>query len=154
MFRMSQFLAAACVPLAVSCAWVHAQTVEVKDAWIRGTVHGQQATGAFMDLTSKAPARLVAAASPAAGTVEIHTMKMEGGVMKMSAVEGIDLPAKQTVRLAPGGYHVMLMGLKQPLKAGDHVPLKLTFELANKKRESVDLHVEVRALTGEKKHGH
>jgi copper(I)-binding protein len=133
---------------------VAAQSVEVKGAWIRGTVSGQKGTGAFMELTSRQAARLVAAASPAAGAVEIHSMKMEGGVMKMFAVDGVNLPANQTVKLAPGGYHVMLMDLKQTLKAGDRVPLKLTFEMADKKRETVDLSVEVRAVTGEKKHGH
>jgi copper(I)-binding protein len=131
-----------------------AQTVEIKDAWIRGTVAGQKASGAFMSLTSRAPARLVAAASPVAGVVEIHNMKMEGNVMKMFAVDGIDLPANRTVKLAPGGYHVMLMGLKRTLKAGDRVPLKLTFELAGKKRETMETDVEVRPVTGESKPGH
>jgi len=155
MFRLSKLLAAACVPLAFSCAFAHAQTVEVKDAWIRGTVSGQKGTGAFMNLTSKAPARLVGVASPVAAVVEIHNMKMEGDVMRMFAVDGVDLPANRTVRLAPGGYHVMFIDLRQTLKAGDVVPLKLTFELAGKKRETIDLKVEVRAVTGEKKHaGH
>jgi hypothetical protein len=131
-----------------------AQPVEVKDAWIRGTVAGQKATGAFMDLTSRSPARLVAAASPAAGVVEIHSMRMESGVMKMFAVDGIDLPANRTVKLAPGGYHVMLLDLKRTLKAGERVPLRLTFELSGKKRETVELEVEVRPVTGEAKHGH
>jgi copper(I)-binding protein len=131
-----------------------AQPVEVKEAWIRGTVAGQKASGAFMSLTSRSPARLVAAASPVAGVVEIHNMKMEGNVMKMFAVDGIDLPANRTVKLAPGGYHVMLMDLKQTLKAGDRVPLKLTFEMADKKRETLDVTVEVRDVTGAPKHGH
>jgi hypothetical protein len=131
-----------------------AQPVEVKEAWIRGTVAGQKASGAFMSLTSRSPARLVAAASPVAGVVEIHNMKMEGNVMKMFAVDGIDLPANRTVKLAPGGYHVMLMELRQTLKAGDRVPLKLTFEMADKKRETLDVTVEVRDVTGTPKHGH
>lgn len=139
---------------ALMTANASAQPVEVKEAWIRGTVAGQKASGAFMSLTSRAPARLVAAASPVAGVVEIHSMKMDGGVMRMFAVDGIDLPANQTVKLAPGGYHVMLMDLKRTLKAGDRVPLKLTFELAGKKREAVELEVEVRPVTGESKHGH
>jgi copper(I)-binding protein len=130
-----------------------AQTVQVGEPWIRGTVQGQVATGAFMILTSKARARLVAAASPVAGVVEIHGMKMENGVMKMFAVDGVDLPANQSVKLAPGGYHVMMMDLKQRLKAGDRVPLKLTFELADKKRETIELTVDVREVTG-RKHGH
>jgi hypothetical protein len=81
-------------------------------------------------------------------------MKMESGVMKMFAVDGIDLPANRTVKLAPGGYHVMLMDLKRTLKAGERVPMRLTLELAGKKRETVDLDVEVRPVTGEAKHSH
>lgn len=138
----------------------HAQEVSVKDAWIRGTVQGQNATGAFMELTGKSNARLVSAASPAAKTVEVHSMKVENGVMKMFPVDGVDLPAGKPVKLAPGGFHVMLMDLQKPLNVGDKVPLKLTFELANKKRETLDLNVEVRDLTGNAKaeqkghHGH
>lgn len=128
-----------------------AQSVEVRDAWIRGTVPAQRATGAFMELTGKSNARLVAVESPAAGVVEIHNMSMKDGVMRMFPVDGVDVPAGKTVKLAPGGYHVMLMALKQQMKAGDSVPLKLTFELADKKRETVDLAVEVRDIKGERK---
>jgi len=96
----------------------------------------------------------VAIATPAASVAEIHNMKMEGGVMKMSAVNGIALPANQTVKLAPGGYHVMMMDLKQQLKAGDRVPLKLTFEMEDKTRETLDLTVEVRDVTGAPRHSH
>lgn len=135
-------------------AGAQAQPVEVKDAWIRGIVGGQKATGAFMNLTSRSPARLVAVSSPAAGVVEIHSMKMDGGVMRMFAVDGIELPANRTVKLAPGGYHVMLMDLKRTLKPGERVPLRLTFELAGTKRETVEVDVEVRSVTGETKHGH
>lgn len=131
-----------------------AQSVEVKEAWVRGTVPAQKVTGAFMDLTGKTAARLVAVESPVAGKAEIHNMKMESGVMKMFPVDSIDLPAGKTVKLAPGGYHVMLLDLKRELKAGERVPLKLTVEHADKKRETVELAVEVRSLTGERKHGH
>jgi len=154
MFRKLILLAAACLPLALSCAWAQAQTVEVKDAWIRGTVAGQKATGAFMEITSKAPARLVGVSSPAAGTVEIHGMKMENGVMKMFPVEAVELPAGRAAKLAPGSHHVMFFDLKQPLAVGDRVPLKLTVEFADKRRETLDLSVEVRSLTGQKGHGH
>lgn len=136
--------------IAVLCAApAHAQEVTVKDAWIRGTVQGQTATGAFMELTGKSAARLVSAASPVAKTVEVHNMKMENGVMRMFPVDGVDIPAGKTVRLASGGYHVMLMDLQKPLNAGDKVPLKLTFELANRKRETIELSVEVRDLKGQ-----
>jgi len=146
--------------LALLSAPLCAQEVSVKDPWIRGTVQGQSATGAFMELTGKSNARLVGAASPVAKIVEVHNMTVENGVMKMFPVEGVDLPAGKTVKLAPGGYHVMLMELQKPLNAGDKVPLKLTFELANKKRETVDLTVDVRDVKGGAKpeskghHGH
>ena len=148
------------VALALLSAPLYAQEVSVKDPWVRGTVQGQSATGAFMELTGKSNARLVGAASPVAKTVEVHNMKVENGVMKMFPVDVIDLPAGKPVKLAPGGYHVMLMGLQKPLNAGDKVPLKLTFELANKKRETVDLNVDVRDMKGAAKpepkghHGH
>lgn len=126
---------------------VRAQSIEVKDAWVRGTVPAQRATGAFMEITGKNPVRLVGAASPVAGTVEIHNMTVTNGVMRMFPVDGIDVPAGKTVKLAPGGYHVMFMGLKQQVKAGDKVPLDLLLETADKKRETVSLQVEVRDIT-------
>jgi periplasmic copper chaperone A len=126
----------------------YAQSVEVKDAWVRGTVPAQKATGAFMEINGIQAARLVSADSPVAAAVELHTMSMQNGVMKMTQVEGIDVPAGKTVKLAPGGYHVMFMGLKQQMKPGERVPLKLTFELADKKRESLELAVEVRDIAG------
>lgn len=134
-----------------------AQSVTVKDAWIRGTVQGQNATGAFMELSGKSNARLVGVTTPLTANAEVHSMSMENGVMRMSPVEGIDIPAGKSVKLAPGGYHVMLMNLKQPLNAGDKVPLKLTFELADKKRESINLVVDVRDIRGKPSghhHGH
>ncbi|MBY0271519.1 MAG: copper chaperone PCu(A)C [Burkholderiales bacterium] len=125
-----------------------AQSVTVKDAWIRGTVQGQTATGAFMELTGKTNARLIGVTTPLTRSAEVHHMKMENGVMKMFPVDGIDVPAGTTVRLASGGYHLMLMNLQKPLNPGDKVPLQLTFELADKKRETVDLSVEVRDIKG------
>ncbi|MCW5603502.1 MAG: copper chaperone PCu(A)C [Burkholderiales bacterium] len=126
-----------------------AQVAEIRDAWIRGTVPAQQATGAFMQITGKVQARLVGVASPVAKRAEIHNMKMENNVMKMFPVDGIDVPAGATVKLAPGGYHVMLMHLHKSLSAGDKVPLQLTFELADRKRETVELLVEVRDVKGQ-----
>ena len=136
--------------LALLCAaQAQAQSVTVKDAWIRGTVQGQTATGAFMELTGKSNARLIGVSTPLTKSAEVHSMKMENGVMKMFPVDGIDVPAGKTVRLASGGYHVMLTNLQKPLNPGDKVPLQLTFELADKKRETVDLSVEVRDIKGQ-----
>jgi len=122
--------------------------VTVADPWVRGTVAGQGATGAFMTLTSPADASLVAAASPVAKVVEIHEMKMEGGVMQMRAMDKLALPAGRPVELKPGGYHVMLMGLKEPLKAGAIVPVTLTVEDRSGKRQTVEVKATVRALAG------
>lgn len=121
--------------------------VAVADAWVRATVPQQQASGAFMKLTAPKGMRLVEARSPVAGVVEIHEMAMQGDVMRMRAVSGVDLPAGKPVELKPGGYHVMLMALKQTLNAGDTVPLTLIFEDADKRRETLELKAPVRPLT-------
>ncbi len=97
--------------LAVAPTFASAQ-VTVTDPWVRGTVAGQRATGAFMKLTPAADQKLVAAASPVAKIVEIHEMAMDGGVMKMRAIPKLDLPAGKATELKPGGYHVMLMALE------------------------------------------
>jgi copper(I)-binding protein len=79
--------------------------------------------------------------------VEIHEMKMEGDLMRMRALEaGLPLPAGQAVQLRPGGYHIMLMGLKQPLNAGDTVPVTLVIEGAKGQRETLELQAVVRAV--------
>ena len=130
-----------------TAAW--AQTVvKVEDAWVRGTVATQKATGAFMRLTPSANARLVAAESPVAGVVEIHEMAMENDVMKMREIPGLDLAAGRTMELKPGGYHVMLMDLKQQLKGGETVPITLVFEDAAKQRFTQEISAPVTALGG------
>ena len=121
--------------------------VAVTGAWVRGTVTGQQATGAFMQLESPADASLVAVSSPAAKIAEVHEMKMEGGMMKMGAVGKLALPAGKAVELKPGGYHVMLMDLVKPLKEGDTVPLQLTFEDKAGKKSTVEVKAVVKPLT-------
>lgn len=121
-----------------------AQTT-VKDAWVRGTVPQQKATGMFATVTSAQGGKLVAASSPAAGVVEVHEMSMEGTTMKMRAVPSLALPAGKPVELKPGGYHVMLMDLKQQLKDGDTVDVTLVVEGASGQRENVALKVPVKA---------
>lgn len=121
--------------------------VTVSDAWARAVVPGQLATGAFMRVTAATDATLVGAASPAAKIVEIHEMKMEGGVMKMNAIDRLPLPAGKAVDLKPGGYHVMLMDLTRPLKEGDTVPLTLTVVDPAGRTQKVDVRASVRALT-------
>ncbi len=121
--------------------------VTVKDPWVRATVSAQKATGAFMQITSAQDARLVEASSPVAGVVEVHEMVMEKDVMKMRAVKGLDLPAGKTVELKPGGYHVMLMDLKQQMKEGTTVPVTLVVEGKDKKRSTIEIKAPVKPLT-------
>ncbi|MFT3818170.1 MAG: copper chaperone PCu(A)C [Rubrivivax sp.] len=149
-------LIAAALALAAATAAAQAQTT-VKDAWVRGTVPQQKATGLFARITSAAGGKLVAARSPVAGVVEIHEMSMDGNVMKMRALGGgLELPAGKTVELKPGGYHMMLLDLKQPLKEGDTVPVTLVVESKDGKQETIELKAPVKALTtppgGEHKH--
>ena len=123
---------------------VQAQTVEIKDAWIRTSVPGQKATGAFMKITAKEGTRLVSVASPVAGVAEVHEMKMDGGVMTMRAVTGgLELPAGKTVELKPGGFHVMLMDLKAALPKDSTVAMTLTFKDAKGVESKVELKVPV-----------
>ncbi len=120
--------------------------VTVSDAWVRATVPQQRASGAFLRIDSAANATLVGASSSVAGVVEIHQMSMQGDVMKMQQVPRIALTAGKTVALEPGGYHIMLMELKQTLKAGDTVPLTLVIETADRQRREVQVKATVRAL--------
>jgi copper(I)-binding protein len=145
-------LAHACcfAPLLVSATMAAQPNVEVTRAWVRATVPGQNVGGLYMDIRSHAAARLVAVSSPAAATAEIHHMRLENGVMKMSAVAGVDLPPGQTVKLVPGGPHVMLIDLKQPLAVGDSVPVTLTIENDKKTRQTLEVKAEVRDVIGGK----
>ena len=140
------------VALALTQWAAHAQTT-VKEPWVRGTVPQQKATGMFAQITSASGGKLISASSPVAGVVEIHEMRMEGDVMRMRAIPGLNLPAGKAVDLRPGGYHVMLIDLKQALRAGDNVPVTLVIEGVDGKRETVEVSAPVRALGSEKADG-
>jgi copper(I)-binding protein len=129
--------------LALSSGALFAQTVDIKDAWARATVPGQKATGAFMKLTAKEGSKLVGVSSPVAGVGEVHEMKMEGDIMKMRAIPGLDLPAGKSVELKPGGYHVMLMDLKSTLQKDTTIPLTLVFKDAKGVETKTELSVPV-----------
>ena len=131
--------------LATQSAW--AANISVTDVWARATMPGQKVSGAYMQIRSDADARLVGVSSPAVPRVEVHEMKMDGDVMRMREVQAIDLPKGKTVALAPGGYHIMLMNLPQPIAAGDVIPLTLVIE-SDGKRQSVEVKAEARAPMG------
>ena len=140
---MKRIFACACLLFAGTAL---AQDLAVGKAWVRGTVPGQNATGAFMQITAKNDAALLGATSPVAKSVEIHEMGMDGNVMKMRQLPSLELPAGKTVELKPGGYHLMLVGLAQPLKKGDTVAIELKFQGKEQKSGTIKVSAEVREL--------
>jgi periplasmic copper chaperone A len=144
MAKTSNWLSCALLSACFSSpVWAHpdAAHVQADNAWARVSVPGQQATGAFVQLTAKEPLRLVGVETTVAGSGEIHEMKMDGDVMRMRAVDGLDLPQGQLVELKPGGYHIMFQQLKAPLAEGSEVPMTLVFKDA--KGETSRLHLQV-----------
>jgi periplasmic copper chaperone A len=129
--------------IALFCLNIQAQSaadVKIEGAWIRTAVEGQSGTGGFMKLTAPSNMKLIAVASPVAKIGEIHEMKMEGAIMKMAEVKGgLELPAGKAVELKPGGFHIMLLDLKQSLKADAQAPLTLTFSNAKGEQSKVEI---------------
>lgn len=149
---MKALVAAVLLASASLPAW--AANVSVADAWARATMPGQKVSAAYMTIRSDADAKLIGASSTAISRVEVHEMKMDGDVMRMREVQAIDLPGGKPVSLEPGGYHIMLMNLKQPIKAGESIPLTLTIESGGK-RQTVDVKASARAPgTGAMPHAH
>jgi periplasmic copper chaperone A len=102
--------------------------IEITDARARATAPGQEVGAAYLSLKSDIPAKLLKVESPAADSVEIHEMSMNNGVMKMRMLDTLDLPAGKLVKLEPGGFHLMLIDLKKPLKAGEVIEISLTLK--------------------------
>lgn len=126
--------------LSFAAATAHAQApgVEVQKAWARATPGGARTGAVYMTLIAKGGSdRLVGVASPVAGGAQLHEMSMEGGVMRMRPLPAIELKAGVATVLKPGGMHVMLVGLREPLVAGRSFPLTLHFEKAGDKTVTV-----------------
>ncbi|TDW86279.1 hypothetical protein EV647_6359 [Kribbella sp. VKM Ac-2566] len=129
--------------------------VLVEDAWVRATTGAKDTTmtAAFLSLTNPGDTdvKLTSATSPVAGVVQLHEMAMQDGKMVMrEKAGGITVPAASHAHLSPGGDHIMLMSLKQPLNPGDEVPLTLKFS----DNTTHDLKVPVKAFTEEEEHYH
>jgi copper(I)-binding protein len=127
-------------------AFAAGPTIEVSRAVARASAPGQPSAAVYLTIRNSGPGadKLLRIATPIAAAAELHTMSMTGNVMKMREVPEIAIAANTTLTMASGdGYHVMLTGLKQPLVAGQPVPLRLTFEKAG----TVDAQVDVGALT-------
>jgi copper(I)-binding protein len=122
---------------------VCAGDVSVSQAWVRASAPGQETAAVTLHIISQKDGRLVAASSPASTGAEFHSMKIDDGMMRMRQVQAVSLPAKRQVDLGSGD-HIMLVGLKGPLKSGESIPLTLTVEFADKSTENVQVKVEVR----------
>jgi len=134
--RIALMLAAAAALPASTLALAAEADIAVVDAYVRMVPPGTPTTGAFMTVKNSGSAdrKLVKVDSPAAKNVELHNHINDNGVMKMRAVKEIDVKAKGQAELKPGGYHVMLIDLKQALKEGDTVPVTLTFDDGSTKK--------------------
>ena len=112
-------------------AGAQAGDVAVTTVWARASAGPSQTGAVYATVTASQPDRLIGASTPVAETAQLHQDKMQGDVMQMRPVPGgLPVTPGLPIHLAPGGYHLMLMGLKQPLKRGEHFPLTLTFEHA------------------------
>lgn len=152
-FRHAAFLA---VPLLAIPALAHEYrkgSVTIDHPWTRQTAKGQSVGGGFMSIANAGatPDTLVSATSPVAQKVEIHSMKMDGGIMRMRPLpDGLAIPAGGRMELKPGGFHIMLIGLKAPLALGKNVPLTLRFAKAG----AVTVQLKVEPVTHGMEGGH
>ncbi len=121
---------------------VKAGDLVISQAWSRATPGGAKVAGGFLTIENKgtAPDKLISVSADIAGKAEVHEMATDNGVMKMRALDkGLAIEPGKTVKLAPGGYHLMLQDLKGPFKEGEKVPVTLTFEKAGKVAVSLDV---------------
>lgn len=139
-------LAAALAAFSAGFSNIAAAEVTVQEPWARATVPGQPVGAVYMKLSSPTPATLISVETDAASDVQVHTMHKHGGVMRMREHGQLQIPAGKPVELAPGGVHLMLMGLKKPLSAGDTLLLKMQFSDAKGAHRSAVVQVSVRAL--------
>lgn len=130
-----------------STAVSRSQPVVVSQAWVRPAAKGQRVTGGYLQIQAQEAVTLLGFASPVAGKAEVHEMKMDGDVMRMRALPSLAIAAGQTVNLQPGGNHLMLFDLKQPIAAGAKVPLILKFQDARGKTFEWPVTAEARATS-------
>ena len=154
MKKLTRYAALATLGLAALAAHAHTfklGAIEIGHPYARATAPGQPSGGGYLSLSNAgANDRLLSASAEVSKAVELHTMTMEGDVMRMRQVEAIELPAGKKVELKPGGLHIMFIGLKAPLKPGDKFPLKLRFEKAGE--VTVEVNVEAASASHEMKH--
>jgi periplasmic copper chaperone A len=152
MTLLPRLIAALTLGLAAAASQAHSfklGEITIAHPYARATVAGQPTGGAFLTIENAgADDRLVSASAEVSKVVELHSMSMEGDVMRMRQLDSIALPAGKAVALKPGALHIMLIGLKAPLKEGDKFPLKLKFEKAGE--VTVQVNVEAAGASHEK----
>jgi hypothetical protein len=125
---------------------VYADDIKVEGAWARATAPGQDTAMVYMSITSKQNATITGVSSKASKAGEMHNMEHKGGMMRMYEVKSISLPANERMEMQLHGYHLVLSGLKAPLKAGGTVPLTMSIEMADKHIINVDVLAEIKPL--------
>ncbi|OIR15740.1 hypothetical protein GALL_32410 [mine drainage metagenome] len=146
----------ACFLAMLAVSQAYADEVKVTKAWTRATAPGQDSASVQLTITSKKDATLIGVASGSAQSGEIHSMVMEGEMMKMRALESLPLPAKTPVTLGADGNHLMLIGLRSPLKAGHKLPFALTVKFADGHTSVIRVLAAIKPLetTGDEGHEH
>jgi copper(I)-binding protein len=146
----------ACVLAMFAVSQAYADEVKVTKAWTRASAPGQDSASVQLTITSKKDATLIGVESGSAQSGEIHSMVMEGNMMKMRALESLPLPAKTPVTLGADGNHLMLIGLKNPLKAGHKLPFALTVKFADGHTSVIRVLAVIKPLetTGDEGHEH
>jgi copper(I)-binding protein len=142
-----RFLAFTATLAIAGAALAQINQLEVTNAWARATPAKAENGAVYVTIQSPTADRLLSASSPVAKKTELHTMEMAGMVMKMRPLSGLDIPVGQPVALKPGGEHIMLVGLQQPLREGQSFPLTLNFEKAGARTVSVAVE-KAGAMTG------
>lgn len=152
---IQNFFALCCallLPLCASAAMAE-QQIAVSNAWVRGTLPGQDMSAAYMTLVSQQDAILIRAESDVTKSVELHSMTMQNGIMKMRMLDKIALTANKPLQLAPGGLHLMLFDLKQPLSNGQLINFDLTFKIGSAEFKQ-RIKVPVKSLNENDAHDH
>ena len=141
--KLRLVIAGLTIGIAASAAYAHSfklGEIAIGHPYARATAPGQPTGGAFLSLDNEGPDdTLISASASVAKSVELHTMKMEGDVMRMRQIDGVPLPRGKMVELKPGEMHVMLIGLNAPLKEGDKFPMKLKFAKAGEVEVTVNV---------------
>lgn len=154
LLRLSRFFLTLTLVIS-SVAASAADSVSIKNAWVRPTSPGQDVGAAYMTFNSKQDVTLISASSDATKSVEIHSMSMQNGVMKMRMLENLAIKAGKPYKLEPGGFHLMLFDLKKPLAAGQYVNFELTFRSGNTEfKQRIKAPIKTPADTEDHDHSH